>query len=291
MGFKAQGITIPMNRIIPLKQIKRRIKASGKYKRIQTSIAEVGVIEPLIVYPQNNNGNRNREYLLLDGHMRYEVLKEIGETEVFCLISTDDEGYTYNRQVNRLSAIQEHMMIMKALRDGVDEERLARTLGVDMVKLKEKRHLIKGICEEAVDLLKEKHITPYALRQMKKVKPMRQIEMAELMVATNNYTKDYARALYMATPRHMLVEKGKENGSEVMRPEDISRMEKEMEGLERDFRMVEESYAQNVLKLVLARGYLGKLLDNARVVRFLSSNYPEFLTEFQKVVDTASLEG
>ncbi len=76
-----------------------------------------------------------------------------------------------------------------------------------------------------------------------------------------------------------------------MRPEDISRMEKEMEGLERDFKMIEESYAQNVLKLVLARGYLGKLLNNARIVRFLSSNYPEILAEFQIIVDAARLEG
>ncbi len=68
-------------------------------------------------------------------------------------------------------------------------------------------------------------------------------------------------------------------------------MEKEMEGLERDFKVVEETYAQNMLKLVLARGYLGKLLDNARVVRFLSKNYLEYLSEFQKILEATGLEG
>jgi ParB-like chromosome segregation protein Spo0J len=291
MGFKDKGITLPLSRIAPLKKVKSTMKVTSKYQCIETSIAEVGVIEPLIVYPQNGSNPDKGTYLLLDGHLRFEILKDQGKKEVFCLVSTDDEGYTYNRHVNRLSAIQEHMMIMKAIRGGVDEERLARTLGIDLAKLKEKRLLIRGICDEAVDLLKEKQITPDALRHLKKVKPMRQIEMAELMVAANNYTKDYVRALYLATPSDMLAEQVKEKSVEGMRPEDISRMEKEMEGLERDFKMIEESYAQNVLKLVLARGYLGKLLNNARIVRFLSSNYPEILAEFQIIVDAASLEG
>ena len=32
----------------------------------------------------------------------------MGETEVTCLISTDDEAFTYNKRVNRLAIIQEH---------------------------------------------------------------------------------------------------------------------------------------------------------------------------------------
>jgi hypothetical protein len=32
----------------------------------------------------------------------------LGETEADCLISTQDESYTYNARVNRLNPIQEH---------------------------------------------------------------------------------------------------------------------------------------------------------------------------------------
>jgi hypothetical protein len=34
------------------------------------------------------------------------------------LIATDDEGFTYNHKVNRLTAIQEHFMILRALKNG-----------------------------------------------------------------------------------------------------------------------------------------------------------------------------
>ena len=66
------------------------------------------------------------KYLLLDGHLRIEVLKDRGETEVVCLISTEDEAFTYNKRVNRIAIIQEHRMILKAIERGVSEERLAK---------------------------------------------------------------------------------------------------------------------------------------------------------------------
>ena len=40
-------------------------------------------------------------------------------------------------------------------------------------------------------------------------------------------------------------------------------MEWEMESLNQDFRLIEESHGRNVLNLVLVVGYLKKLLDNA----------------------------
>lgn len=35
-----------------------------------------------------------------------------------CLISDDDEAFTYNHKVNQLSAIQEHFMILRAINAG-----------------------------------------------------------------------------------------------------------------------------------------------------------------------------
>jgi len=290
VAFESEGVTLPLCQILPLRKVTPGLKNSEKYKRIHTSITEVGVIEPLVVFPQKARGGVT-QYFLLDGHLRFEALQELGQEETFCLISTDDEGYTYNHHVNRLSPIQEHMMIMKAIDNGVDEERIAKTLSIDVAKIREKRQLIKGICNEAVEILKDKHITPNALRLLKGVMPLRQMEMAEMMVAVNNYTTNYARALYLATPSETLVDKGQQKAAPGMKPEDICRIEKEMEGLLRDLKIVEETYAQNTLKLVLAHGYIGKLLDNARVVRFLSKNYPEFLSKFQQILATTGLEG
>ena len=128
MSFSPEAVWIPIERILPLKRVNPSVKKTIKYQRISASIREIGVIEHLIVCPQNG---RPGYYLLLDGHLRLEVLKEISQTEAFCLVSTDDEAFTYNHKVNRLSAIQEHFMILKAVEKGVPEERIAKTLNVE----------------------------------------------------------------------------------------------------------------------------------------------------------------
>lgn len=51
-----------------------------------------------------------------------------------------------------------------------------------------------------------------------------------------------------------------------------------------------QTYGQDVLNLVLARGYLAKLLDNKQVVRYLKQRQPEVLAEFETIVQTVSLE-
>lgn len=62
-------------------------------------------------------------------------------------------------------------------------------------------------------------------------------------------------------------------------------MEREASNLEREFKIAEQSYGSDHLDLVLAKGYLAKLLRNSRLVRYLNNNHQEILGEFCKVVD------
>lgn len=121
------------------------------------------------------------------------------------------------------------------------------------------------------------------LRELKKVKPARQIEMAELMTSAGNYTSSYARALVMATEEKQLVDGKKKKKAPGVKPEDLARMEQEMRSVEKDFLLLEEeTYNRNVYDLTLVRGYIGKLLGNARAVRYLA----QLLTEFQRLVES-----
>ena len=45
-----------------------------------------------------------------------------------------------------------------------------------------------------------------------------------------------------------------------------------------------------MLNLVLAKGYLTKLLANKPVARYLKQKQPELLTEFEAIVQAASLD-
>ena len=53
-------------------------------------------------------------------------------------------------------------------------------------------------------------------------------------------------------------------------------MERESAQLDREVKLAERSYGADNLLLVVARGYLAKLLTNARVVRHISQQRPEF---------------
>ena len=282
MGFEKATRRLAIADLQPLKIVSAAIKKSPKYVQIVASIGEIGIVEPPVVTPDRKDKGK---YLLLDGHLRIEALKDRGETEVVCLISIDDEAFTYNKRVNRIAVIQEHRMIMKAIERGVSEERLAKALNVDVASIKQKRRLLDGICGEVANILKDKHIAIQALAELRKLAPLRQIEATELMVAMNKYTFGYAKSLVAATPQDQLAEGYKPKRVRGLTSEQVALMERETANLDREFRIAEQSYGTDHLDLVIASGYIGKLLGNAKVVRYLGMHQKEILLEFQKLVE------
>src|SRR6516225_2096645 len=279
-AFEETGRRIAIADIRPLKLVTDIVKKTPKYRQIAASIAEVGIVEPPVVARDRSERGK---YLLLDGHLRIEVLKERGETDVVCLISTDDEAFTYNKRVNRIAIVQEHQMILKAIERGVSEERIAKSLNVDVASIRRKRRLLDGICPEAAELLKDKHVAIPSFSELKKLAPLRQIEAAELMVAMNKYTLSYAKSLVAATPQAQLADRYKSKAIKGLSDDQIALMERESANLEREFRIAEQSYGADHLDLVLANGYLGKLLSNAQIMRYLAQSQLDILTEFQKL--------
>lgn len=290
MAFDPAGTMLPIERVLPVRAIRPETRKSPQYQRLTASIRELGIIEPLMVHPQPGSNGDARRFTLLDGHTRLEIAKDLGLTEVFCLVATDDEAFTYNHKVNKVAPIQEHFMIMKALQNGVAEERIATTLHVDVAAIRQKRDLLNGMCPEAVSLLKDRRITAAAIRELKRAVPMRQIEMAELMIAANNFSTGYAKCLITGTAEKDLIGVEKSKLVPGMKPEEIARMEREMEVLGREFRFIEESYGRNTLHLVLGVAYLRKVLQNAGIVRYLSQHHGEILAEFQKLTETPDLK-
>lgn len=285
LACRSEIVDVKLGAILPMRLLDEGTRKSPKYKCIKASVQELGLIEPLVVFPQADGAGG---YMLLDGHIRLMILNELGASVAKCLVSTDDEGFTYNHKVNRLSPIQEHFMILRAIKNGVAEARIARSLNVDVQSIRQRRDLLDGICPEAVQLLREKRAGADALRELRKVKPMRQIEVAELMCAANNFSVGYAKCLVAATPDDLLNE-GERKDVRGMSPEDVSRMEHELESLGREFKLIEESHGKNVLNLVLVVGYLRKLSENPRIARHLVSRHPEINTEFQRLVETRNL--
>jgi ParB-like chromosome segregation protein Spo0J len=287
LAFESAGLVVAITDLLPLKQVKPTLKSNSKYKQVLSSVREVGIIEPLVVFPQDGAAGT---YLLLDGHLRLEALKELGHTHTPCIVSTDDEAYTYNRRINKIAPIQEHTMILKVIKSGISEERIAKVLNIDIATIRQKRDLLNGICKEAAEILKTKHLAPNVFPVLKKMKPMRQIEVAELLVAANNFSVPYTKALLAATPSDMLVEPDKHKTVDGLTPEQMAKMTREMESLHRDLKAIEESHGNQVLNLVLARGYLAKLFNNDHVTQYLNERHSDLFTELQTILAGTSLE-
>lgn len=287
LGFEVKTIQLDLKNIIPLKIVTQAKKEGRKFQQIISSINEVGIIEPIVVSKEQASEDR---YILLDGHMRLEALKEIGETHTTCIISMDDEAFTYNKYVSRQAPIQEHRMILKAVKSGVPEEKIAQALNVNVKSIIQKRDLLNGICAETIDLLKDKMLASGVFQVLKRMKPTRQIETAMLMIDTNAFTVPYAKALLETTRPEQLVKVNKRKPIKAISQEKRASMQKELNRLEREYKLIKDERGQKNLALQFTKNYLDRLLNNKQVVRFLSKNHPDIFEEFRKIADMTSLK-
>jgi ParB-like chromosome segregation protein Spo0J len=286
-GFDRKLVTLPIAILLPRRKLTEATKNTVKYKRIATSIAEVGVVEPLVV---SKLSGADVGYLLLDGHLRLAVLQDLGQDDATCLVADDDEAFTYNKRVNHLATVQEHFMILRALENGVSEEKLARTLNLNVKSIKKRRTLLDGICAEVVDLLKDRLVNPETFGILRKMKPIRQIEAAELMGIAGNWTSAYAKALLAATRQAELARPDQPKKIRGLTNEQMSRMENEMASLTQAYKQIENSYGDDILHLVIAVGYLSRLVANRDVERYLALNHTELLEEFRAIMAATSLD-
>uniref|UniRef100_UPI0025958E69 ParB/RepB/Spo0J family partition protein n=1 Tax=uncultured Brevundimonas sp. TaxID=213418 RepID=UPI0025958E69 len=167
IAFEQRVRVLPLDHILPSKMLTASVIDSMKYRRIAASMGEMGLIEPLVV-AQVKAGST---YTLLDGHVRLSILKERGVDHARCVVSSDDEAFTYNKRVNRLATIQEHYMIVRAIDRGVSEEKLARALNVDIGSIRSRRQLLNGIHDDVAELLKDKPVGMQTFSKLRKMKP------------------------------------------------------------------------------------------------------------------------
>ena len=280
-GFQEKLIEIGVEELLPTKNISIHAMKCRKYGQVLSSIREVGLIEAPVVAPLK----KGKGYLLLDGHLRIMALKELGVERVSCLISTDDETYTYNKYINRLSAVQEHRMIVKAIQSGVSEEKLARALNLDISTIRNKKCLLEGICPEAVELLKDKAVPEPVFRMLKKMKAPRQINAAMLMNDQNKFTSNYAKALLDATPANQLVNKGrpkKETPAILARQ---ARLEEESLALSREIGSLKEQYGTAMIDMTSMQAYLKSLLGNEAVAKYLRELHGPIHDKFKEIAE------
>lgn len=288
LGFELETKTIPVASIRPLRTLKEAIRQSQKYLQIAASVRAVGLVECLVV---TLGSKKDDTYLLLDGLMRLEVIKDLGWSEVECLIATDDEAYTYNKHISRISAVQEHRMIAHVVALGVPEERVAQAMNLHVGSVRRRARLLQGICPEVAEQLADRSCPQIVFDLLRRMKPMRQMEATELMIGQRDYSTPFIKAIWAATPDNQRAAppKGRKMEQDVSR-EQITRLERELSSAQSRTKLVEETYGEDNLRLTIARSYLAKLLKNVRIAHWLAQHQPDYLEEFQVIANLATYE-
>jgi ParB-like chromosome segregation protein Spo0J len=281
-GFRQQVVIIPISQVSPQKEISPAFRKNALYKQIAVSLEHVGLIEPLVVFPRGAG-----DYLLLDGHTRLDILKRSGTGDVRVIFATDDEAYTYNKRVNHAPPVAQHFMILKAIANGVSEERIARALNVNLASVRKKRDMLAGICPEVVEILRNNHVTADAFAVLKKMKPIRQIEAAEHMVASATYSVVFARALLEVTRPELLLEQPSARKIDLDSAGATALLEHEADILIQDLKNLEVSYGTDILTLSIMLGYIERLLGNNHVERHLMKFHSAILTSLRTLLSEA----
>lgn len=279
-AFQQRVLTLPLSSIVPQRPIAAETKRSHIYLQIKASVNEIGLIEPLVVFPQNGRG-----FLLLDGHIRFAILHELGISEGRCLLANDDEGYTYNKRVNYIPPVAQHLMLVQALNRGVSEQRIAAALNVNIYSVRQKANMLDGICDEVVELLRDRKMSPELFHVLRKMKPAIQIATAELMVLRNDLSVSFAKTRLALTPPDLL-NSPPSRKSKIKADSVAAQMllEEDTDTLVRNLKSIETSYGTDVLTLTVGCTYVQRLLECQRVVRYMERNHTGLLGALQTLV-------
>jgi DNA-binding CsgD family transcriptional regulator len=284
-AFENKLRQIQISDIQPLHEVDPTIRRSSKYRRIRSSIQTVGLVEPLAIFPSKVEPG---QWLLLDGHVRLDVIRKLGWDKVNCLVAAEDEGFTYNKRVAKLPLVQEHFMISRALDRGVSPEKIAKALNLEVNTVKSRKSILDGICPEVIEMLKHKTVSPMVFRAIRPMKPARQVVVVDLMLSGGCLTSTYARALREGTKEVDLKDNYRTKRRQSLSAEQILRIQRETEALEQEYKLVDDSFGEEVLDLVVVCAYVARLLRNDEIARFLNGHYQEIADTLRGVVAAAS---
>ena len=102
-------------------------KKAQKYKLLRESIRRNGIIEPLIVSPDG---------LIINGHRRYECAKDLGISEVLCVVTTRNAQQAWTESIVNQQGINGRQII-QATAQGLDPVYLPPAVAVAVRDLQE----------------------------------------------------------------------------------------------------------------------------------------------------------
>ncbi|HYE19745.1 MAG TPA: plasmid partitioning protein RepB C-terminal domain-containing protein [Tepidisphaeraceae bacterium] len=273
----SESLDIPITRLRPLRD---RQVTKREYDRIVASLRVIGLIEPLIVFPDGDN------FVILDGVQRYRGLLDLGVAVVPCILGKRREAFTGNRMVNRVSPIQENRMIERSMEE-LDAGSIAAALGISGIAHRLKRTLLKQLHPDVAAAFDKDKITRACAQELTSVKPARQKEIIGQMDGYKDYSIAFARTLILKTPPQLRNETKRKHDpwdKTAQRKADLIKQLTEAEQKHDFYSRLYKQYTVDLLRLAI---FARELLSNARVRPYLNHHHAGIVERFEAVITDA----
>ncbi|MBK9118145.1 MAG: ParB N-terminal domain-containing protein [Phycisphaerales bacterium] len=267
--------------IIRLRPLRERKVTQREFDRIRVSIKAIGLIEPLLVYPEGE------DFVIIDGAQRYRALLEMGVEVVPCILAERREAFTGNRMVNRVSPIQEHRMIEKSLEE-LDEQSIAAALGIGTITHRIKKTLLKQLHPEVATAYDAGTITRTCAMELTHVKPARQHEILTAMYGYKDFSVAFARSLILKTPPGQRdTRRRHKHNPWVKASQRKSDLLKKLTDAEQKHDFYSRLYKQYTVDLLRLAIYARSLLTNAVVRAHLDQHHAPLVARFEAIIADA----
>jgi hypothetical protein len=267
-------LDIPLDRLTP---VRKRTAPARVFARLEANIRAVGLIESLLVYTEKG------QHFILDGYLRFLVLKDMGVMVAPCIVIDTLDLYTPNRQVNYLSRSQYRVMINRAL-EIVPEDQLKAALGVDRFQrtLAPSHH--ESLCPEVIRRVNEDLLPLNAAKHLIHVDFVRQREILELIDKANDSSGPFIRTQILKTKQDQRVQRSDKSSpwtrSAVTRQKLVDRLV-EAEQRHDFFQTVYQQYAADLVKLAI---FVRQMVSVREIRDNLAKHHDEELKLFRKII-------
>ena len=192
-------------------------------------------------------------------------------------------------QTSIILLLTQHLMLIEALDNGLSEKRIAATPRVDIDEIRRKRAMLTGIDPDALKLLHTRKVSAKTFSLLRKMKPLRQLQAAEHMIANSVFSTSFVRALLYATSSDLLVNQSKARKRTGLPEATKAAFAQESDTLLKDLKALEAQLGKEALTLIVFRGYIRRLLRSASTKRYLHRKHRELLGALEAtLVDDAS---
>jgi len=271
------GEDVDIEKLVPLKERDINLRKHRGYKRILSSISTIGLIEPLCVYKENS------DYIILDGFLRYKALQQLGAKTAPCIIYSTKEAYTFNRMINKLSAVQESRMLRESLKK-IDQNTVADVFGIKSIQYRLGTDLLSQLDQKIISAVDKSVMSRRCAKELTYVKRPRQIEILQEMEKSEDHSISFARAMVIKTPAGMRNKTKKDKKPWHENSERKQMLVSKLEGVQKRYDFYTNLYRQYSADLLKLYIYVRKLITNDRVRTYLDINYPEILELFENII-------